>query len=200
MPGWAWAIIIPGGIGALCVLACGGCLLSGAWMSNTAASLQRQEEANAIQLTPGVEHRIGDVGITVVGCREEVIWGVTPSGREYFSEKPHTVVELRLKNYNPAKNADIHPQTGAAKVTDDLGNNLDASILRAEDSGWPCRLRGQIEEGKYLSLRSDSEPAKDALIVERTVPAAKKVKVLLDASKYGGRGYLSAELPIQGKD
>lgn len=187
--------IVAGGFVAVMLLCGGGCL----YLTFSAGKVRQQEnerqEAASVPIQLGQEHRIGDLGITVEWCREMRVESTTSTGRELISDQPYTVIRIRLKNYNPAKNANPKAQTGYAKVFDDLGNELKPIKLTSE-WGLGTSVREQIDHNKMLDLRSD-QTGSDLILVERTVPAAKRVTAKLDARQYGGEGYLVADLQIK---
>lgn len=185
---WLWLLL--GGAGVP-VVGCCGCVGTLALMGQKRIA---EDEAATVQLTPGQEHRVGDVGVTVTGCTEGEVYGKSPGGTQIYSKHPYTVVTIALKNYNPAKNAHIGAQSGAAVATDDLGNTL-ADIAITTEFGFEVDINGQINRGYALELRSD-QAGEDKLVLTRTVPAAKTVTVKLDATRYGGRGKLVVTLPI----
>lgn len=196
MPGWAWALIAAGGV---LVLACGGFGIAVVMLKSAEKNAHDQAMANATVIQFGQEHRIGDIGIKVTGCNDGAVRCDSAFGEQY-DIGDFTVIYLTVENHNPTRNADVGGQTDKAVVIDDLGNRLAREIPYSKTHGTGT-VRNQIQVGFVRSVRS-GEPEQDTVIVARTVPAVKRVKVYIDAKQYGGTGYLVADVPIaerQGK-
>jgi hypothetical protein len=189
MPAWAWVLIALGGSLFLC---CGGISVVAMGKAALEGGIRSDLKANAVQLEPGKEHVIGDVGVTVVDCVETRIVGRNSLDQEVVSDEMLGCVTIRYRNLNPTRNAQIGTQAGTATVTDDLGNKLGEVRLY-------FKADGQISAGKQIELRAD-EIHTDKVVFERPVPAAKSVTVALDATRMnGGFSYLKCTVPISGK-
>ena len=193
MPAWGWVLI---GVGLLLVLGCSGGLA--VWLVGKDGGLatKGQAMANAKTIQVNSEHRIGDIGITITGCNDRWMECTSTLG-ERFNSANFTVVDVTIKNYNPNRLARVGSQVGVAKAIDDRQTEL-ASMVEISSRHPLADAEGRIRKHDEIALRSD-EVAKDVIVFERVVPAVKRVTVYLDATAYGGTGYLKADLIIENK-
>lgn len=194
VPAWVWVLI---GVGASLIVCCAGSCGLGGILNSTREAAKRKSFENATAITKGVEHRVGDIGVTVVGCNDQWLDMETPEGFRVKSAN-FTVIELSVRNYNSHKNADIGSQVNKAIVKDSTGAELPHITTFA--TNFPRAVPPeQIPFLKARELRSDLGGVKDLIVVDRVPPAIRNVILYLDASAYGGSGYLKVDLPLDNK-
>jgi hypothetical protein len=177
------------GIGGLIILAAMGRPSNA---SSVTAASNEPDFSNATLVKAGVEHRIGDFGITVDGGENGVVQYVEFG--QYSSPTNAFIVGLKVVNYNPNKLNKIGPATPNAVLVDSLGQTYKAFYL-TDRFGNQRTTPHQIGSQELLVLRSDEkETFRNDLVAFTTPPVgAKSVTVYLSEKPYGGTGWLKFE-------